>query len=393
MEPVRGESAAITEYTFQLPVDTSRPVSPACFETCAKDYESGRLSYEEFLDAALSHLDSESPSRHPEDCDLANLAKLSTCGPMGPVAAAIKLCMLRDNSQRTFSQAAIDILRRMEPSAASTELHSAATLSDLSDLPPLQLQIVLVAALQRELPTLAKEILGSSPPPEPLKESLFNLLHSALCLVGVGSQELFRQFPLDFWTAAVKTRWVAPSPSLARLASEIGPPGAPLLHALLDTGLHLGLIMDHLPLYRVLLWDVTEKHDDPSLLRDILVRVPHKKLEPDLLRVVVYQREHGGVEMLSMLLDCGLDINYRDKKRVSLAAQYDAWSGDFWWYQVSLTALHKAAEKGNRDAVSFLISRGANVNEPEYFGKTPRDLALEAGHHEIVQLFDEVVKL
>ncbi|KAI1354383.1 hypothetical protein F5Y01DRAFT_273968 [Xylaria sp. FL0043] len=386
---------AITNYTFQLPVDATRPVSPGCFETCAKDFESGQLSYSGFLDTTLAHIVGNDPLvRHPEDCDLANLAKLSTCGPMGPVAAAIKLCMLSD--KREFSREAIDMLRRIDPSsmASSAELlHSALP----TDLPPLQLQVVIMAALRQGLPDLATDILLATP--EPPKESLFNLLRSEVCPVDLLNLRTFEQFPIAFWTAAVKARWIMPSPELARLAAETGPPGAPLLRALLDDpALDLTLTTHHLQVYELLLIYVAEKHDDPSLLRDTLARLPpDTKLEPWLLRTVVQDRSQGGVEMLAALLDHrdsdgrGLNINYRDKKRVSRAVLMDAWSGD-WWYQESLTALHKAAQNGNADAVRFLISRGANVDEPEYNGLTARDLALKAGHHEVVRLFDEVAK-
>ncbi|KAI1119844.1 hypothetical protein F5Y10DRAFT_259523 [Nemania abortiva] len=380
-----GTRCAIAKYTFKLPVDLTRPFSPACFETCAKDYETGRLSYEEFLDATLAHLDPKSPSRHPEDSDLANLAKLSTYGPMGPVAAAIKLCMLCDKGRRIFPQEAIDMLRLMNPSAASTQLRSAAP---LSDLPPLYLQIVIIAALQRELPTLAIEILSSNPPPAPPKKSLFNLLDSAVCPVAHLSQNVFNQFPIDFWMAAVKARWVAPSPSLGRIAAGEGLPGAPLLRVLLDTGMDVTSYTDGLPLYQLLLIDVAEKHDDLSLMRDILARVRCRRLDPALLRHVVSQRDQGGVEMLAMLLDRGLDINYRDKTRVFIGVQLDP-ASDGSWYEVSMTALHKAAQQGNRDAVSFLVSRGADVNEPDYMGRTARRLALGRRRHEIVQWLDE----
>ncbi|KAI0433432.1 hypothetical protein F5Y09DRAFT_298919 [Xylaria sp. FL1042] len=388
---------AITKYTFQLPVDTTRPVSPACFETCAKDFESSRLSYDKFLDAALAHIvGGDLLVRHPEDCDLADLAKLTTCGPMGPVAAAIKLCMLCECDERGFPQEAIDMLRRMDPSAAASdvELHHATLPVGLS---PLQLQVVILAALRRGLPNLATDILLSGP--EPPEKSLFNLLGSDVCPVDLPKLQIFEQFPIAFWTAAVRARWVMPSPELARLASNIGPRGAPLLRALLDNpALDVALVTHHLPLYELLLIHVAEKHDDASLLRDTLARLPpHTKLNPHLLRTVVQERSQGGVEMLAMLLDHrdgdgdGLDINYRDKKRVSMAVLTDVWSGN-WWYQESMTPLHKAAERGNADAVRFLISRGANVNEPEYNGQTARDLALKAGHHEIVRLFDEVAK-
>ncbi|KAI0191408.1 hypothetical protein EV127DRAFT_428240 [Xylaria flabelliformis] len=388
---------AITKYTFQLPVDTTRPVSPRCFETCAKEFESGRLSYDKFLDAALAHvMGGDLLVSHPEDCDLANLAKLTTCGPMGAVAAAIKLCMLCDETD--FSQEAIDMLHRMHPSSAASSAELLrSTLS--ADLSPLQLQVVILAALRRGLPNLATDILLSGP--EPPKESLFNLLGSEVCPVYLHFRkaQIFEQFPIAFWTAAVGARWVMPSPELARLASDIGPPGSPLLRALLDNpALDIALVADRLPLYKLLLIYVAGKHDDPSLLRDTLARLPpHTKLNPSLLKTVVNQRSQGGVEMLAVLLDYrdgddhGLDINYRVKRHVSIAELTDVWSGDY-WYRESLTALHKAAQMGNGDAVRFLISRGANINEPEYYGKTARDLALRAGHHDIVQLFDQVAE-
>ncbi|KAI1281723.1 hypothetical protein F5Y07DRAFT_267649 [Xylaria sp. FL0933] len=386
----------ITNYTFQLPVDTTRPVSLGCFETCAKDFESGQLSYDKFLDAALAHVVGDDPLvRHPEDCDLANLAKLSTCGPMGPVAAAIKLCMLCD--KRGFSQEVIEMLRRMDPSsmASSAELLHPSALP--TDLPPLQLQVVIIAALRRGFADLATGILSAAP--EPPEQSLFNLLDSEVCPVGLLNLQNFKKFPISFWTAALKAHWLMPSPDLVRVAAETGPPGAPLLRALLDDpALDLTLDTDRLPVYNLLLGWVAEKHDDPSLLRDILARMPpNTKLNPWMLRTVVRVRSQGGAEMLAVLLDYrdsdgqGLDINWRDKKKITIAMLTDVWSGD-WWYQDSLTALHKAAENGNADAVRFLISKGANIDEPECNGLTARDLALKAGHHEVVRLFDEAAK-
>ncbi|KAI0413501.1 hypothetical protein F5X98DRAFT_378747 [Xylaria grammica] len=379
---------AITKFTFNLPVDTSLPISPGCFEACANEYHAGQISYQQFLDATLAHLAPTSPTRHPEDGNLANLVKLSTCGSMGPVAAAIKLCMLSDGDQPVLSQDTIDLLHAMQPSADSFDRRLPTT---LAALPSLHLQVAILAALCREMPTLAVEVLSADPPPAPPEQSLFNLLDSAVCPVGPFGRGAFIKFPVDFWTAAVKAGWVAASPSLAELGAGVGPHGGPLLHAHLDAGLDVTLVLNDLFVYDRLLYDVTEKQDDPSLLRDILARAPRKKLNPCLLRLVVSQREAGGVEMLAMLLDHGLNINYRDKKQVSLRDQHDPWAGDY-WYQESLTALHMAAKKGNKDAVSFLISRGAKINEPEFYGRTARDLALSAGHHEIVEILDQAVK-
>ncbi|KAI3336891.1 hypothetical protein HD806DRAFT_21681 [Xylariaceae sp. AK1471] len=392
---------AITKYTFQLPVDTSRPVSSTCFETCAKQFEGGQLSYQEFLDATLAHIDPNSPARHPEDCDLANLARLSRCGPMGPVAAAIKLCMLR--SETGFYQEVIDMLRRMNPSpeASSAELQHSALL----ELPPLQLQVVIVAALRRGLPGLATDILLSRP--EPPKESLFNLLGSKLCVVeedprwppSFGSTIFLQLAPITFWTAALRANWVMPSPALAYVTSELGPSAAPLLRTLLDDPALDVTLPTRDPLYKWLVLNVAHKQDDPSLLRDALARMPPDAMlkPPYLLRYAISQRSKGGVEMLALLLDHrddhgrGLDINYRVKREVSIAERTDVWSGDN-WLQESMTVLSKAVEMRNVDAVRFLISRGADVNEPEYGGWTPRAVALSRGYHEIVQMIDEAAK-
>lgn len=332
---------AITKFTFELPVDTSLPASPGCFETCANEYHAGQLSYQQFLDAALAHLDPTLPTRHPEDGNLANIAELSECGSMGPVAAAIKLCLLSDSGQPIFSQDTIDLLHTMQLSTDPFDHRLPIT---LAALPSLHLQVVILAALCQEIPALAVEVLSANPPPAPPEQSLFNLLNSAVCPVGPFGRGVFIKFPVDFWTAAVKSGWVAPSPSLADFAAGAGPRGGPLLRAILDADLDVTLILDHVPLHVRVLYDVAEKHDDPSLLRDILARVPRDESSPSLLRVVLSQRKDGGVEMLALLLDHGLNINYQKKQQVSLRDQYDAWAGDA-WYQRSLTALHMAAKK------------------------------------------------
>ncbi|KAI1185121.1 hypothetical protein F5B17DRAFT_409298 [Nemania serpens] len=385
----QSEPLAITNFTFKLPVDTSLPASPGCFETCANEYHAGQLSYEQFLDAALAHLDPTLPTRHPEDGNLANLTRLTTRGSMGPVAAAIKLCLLSNSGQPILSQETIDLLHAMQPSASSFDHRLPAT---LSALPSLHLQIVILAALCQKMPTLAVEVLSANPPPAPPKQSLFNLRDSLVCPVGERGGEAFREFPVDFWIAAVKAGWVAPSPNLAFLAARLGAPGGPLLRTLLDAGLDVTLFLECRVLYASLLDQVAYQHDDPSLLKDIIARVPRKKLDSRLLQSVVWDREDGGVEMLAILLDHGLDINYRSKEPVPLRTQQDPWAGDL-WYMETLTALHLAAKKGNKPAVSFLISRSADLKEPEFYGRTARDLALTAGHHDIVEMLDQAARL
>ncbi|KAI1108519.1 hypothetical protein F5Y14DRAFT_82246 [Nemania sp. NC0429] len=392
----------ITRYTFQLPVDTSRPVSSACFETSASRFEGGQLSYQGFLDATLAHVDPSSPVRHPEDCDLANLARLSRCGAMGPLAAAIKLCMLR--SETGLSQEAIDILRRMDPSPVAESVELELQHSVPPDLPPLQLQVVIVAALARGLSGLATEIMLSRPTPP--KESLFNLLGGGLCLVQETQRwpqsfgHLARKLaPIAFWAAALRANWVMPSPALVAAAAALGPSAAPLLRAALDDpAVDVTIPTEH-PLWRSLVWNIAQKHDDPSLLRDTLALMPPDAMlePPGLLRYAITDRSEGGVEMLALLLDHrdnrgrGLDINFRVNRVVSIGERTDVWSGDN-WYQESMTVLCKAVNMRNVDAVRFLLSRGADPNEPAYDGWTPRRIAFSEGDHEIVAMLDEAIK-
>jgi hypothetical protein len=67
--------------------------SPDCFAATAQAFKRGRLSFEEFLDKNLKHL---AGVRHKEDTfdTDADITDLSWEGPMGPVSAAMKLCML-----------------------------------------------------------------------------------------------------------------------------------------------------------------------------------------------------------------------------------------------------------------------------------------------------------
>ncbi|KAJ3569829.1 hypothetical protein NPX13_g5950 [Xylaria arbuscula] len=86
--------------------------------------------------------------------------------------------------------------------------------------------------------------------------------------------------------------------------------------------------------------------------------------------------------MLTLLLDRGLDIDYRVTTRVPLYVQRDPWGSDY-YVQERMTALHTAAKKGNKDAVRFLISRGAKRDVPDFHKDTARD-------HEVVEIFDQV---
>lgn len=56
-----------------------------------------------------------------------------------------------------------------------------------------------------------------------------------------------------------------------------------------------------------------------------------------------------------------------------------------------LTALHVAVNEGNVEMVRFLLSQGANIDQVDGHGWTPRDLADQQGHEDIKTLFQSVI--
>ncbi|KAJ9548610.1 hypothetical protein OSB04_021153 [Centaurea solstitialis] len=55
-----------------------------------------------------------------------------------------------------------------------------------------------------------------------------------------------------------------------------------------------------------------------------------------------------------------------------------------------MTALHLAVCDGNTDLVKFLLDQGANVDQQDHHGWSPRDLADQQGHEDIKTLFQSV---
>lgn len=55
---------------------------------------------------------------------------------------------------------------------------------------------------------------------------------------------------------------------------------------------------------------------------------------------------------------------------------------------VGTTALHVAVSEDNVEIVKFLLENGANIDKPDRYGWTPRDLADQQGHVEIKAIFE-----
>jgi hypothetical protein len=73
--------------------------SPDCFVDIARAFKGGRLSFEEFLDRNLEHF---AGLRHKEDAinTVTKIIDLSWEGPMGPISAAMNLCILDPSFNR-----------------------------------------------------------------------------------------------------------------------------------------------------------------------------------------------------------------------------------------------------------------------------------------------------
>ena len=103
--------------------------------------------------------------------------------------------------------------------------------------------------------------------------------------------------------------------------------------------------------------------------------------------------DEGDTEIVGLLLEAGapLDIYTAaalgkiDYLKAALARDPSTVNRvDESWYGV--TALHKAARHGQKEAVELLLSHGADVNAKTRGGTTPLHQAVSGGHREVVQM-------
>ncbi len=121
------------------------------------------------------------------------------------------------------------------------------------------------------------------------------------------------------------------------------------------TALHLAAYYGHTEAVRLLL----ARHADPNALskNTLAVRPLHSALAGN------------SAQCVRLLVDAGANVEAAQPGRISPA--------------------HQAAAQGNLDALQILAQSGANLKPLDEQGRTPRELALQAGHQHIVTWLDE----
>ena len=61
------------------------------------------------------------------------------------------------------------------------------------------------------------------------------------------------------------------------------------------------------------------------------------------------------------------------------------------YYDLSITPLHSAAQKGSKEIVKLLLQRGAKKDTKDSWGRTPVDLALRKNRTDIAELIQSYV--
>lgn len=104
--------------------------------------------------------------------------------------------------------------------------------------------------------------------------------------------------------------------------------------------------------------------------------------------------------VIKLLIDNGATLSSGDvgqfactvveQNNINLLKAIVRYGGDVTLSKTSgTTALHTAVSEGNTEMVKFLLDQGANIDEPDVHGWTPRALADHQGHEEINVLFED----
>lgn len=107
--------------------------------------------------------------------------------------------------------------------------------------------------------------------------------------------------------------------------------------------------------------------DDLAMVTLLLAKGAHVNATMEFgITPLDFTATQGSVEVATVLLDAGADVNNQDEKTAT-------------------TPLHRAAIRGGMDMVSLLISRGARVDAETNDEATPLFAAAEYGHLEVVK--------
>ena len=118
------------------------------------------------------------------------------------------------------------------------------------------------------------------------------------------------------------------------------------------------------------LWGHILRGADRKQVRDFLTsrgRDLVNKLDPSGYAPLLYAARSGDAGVCEELLECGADVHAATPHFLQ-------------------TALHRAAQQGNKEVVEVLLAHGADLRAQDRSGKTPFDLAVAAGHQSVAQL-------